>query len=344
MVTAPAMVLLYDRAFLAGSAVEALRKRRGLYASLCATWLVLLFLLAGSHESATSAGVGGYLPSPWHYLLTQPGVLLHYLRLSLWPDALCFDYGWPAAEGAGGAVLPGLALAALLLLSVWGSLRRHPAAWLGLWVFIILAPTSSLLPLGDCAFEHRMYLPLAAVAAGAVVGGHALLHKHARPGLLAALAVTAVAALSALTWQRNEVYASEVSMWRDVVRQRPLNLRARNDLAVALSEAGHAGEAMREYERVLGMIPPNLRRRLDAGQVQLMGVVPPDAPEYSYFRARVNLGVMVYTLQGDTHAAIEHLEAALRVIPYREDVGEMLSFIRAGAACTGDRPKEGAAR
>ena len=48
MVSAPLMVLLYDRTFVAGSFREAWRQRRGLYAGLAASWLLLGWLVLGS--------------------------------------------------------------------------------------------------------------------------------------------------------------------------------------------------------------------------------------------------------------------------------------------------------
>jgi peptidoglycan/LPS O-acetylase OafA/YrhL len=111
-------------------------------------------------------------PNPWSYALTQPQVICHYLRLSLWPHPLCFWYKWPLAR-TWGAILPGASVvAALLAATLWGLLRRQPWALLGAWFFLILAPTSSILPLSDLACEHWMYLPLAAVLAALVLGAH----------------------------------------------------------------------------------------------------------------------------------------------------------------------------
>ena len=62
-VSAPLVVLLYDRAFLAGSFREAWRRRRGLYVGLAAAWLWLASLLKFAGGRGTWAGFS--LPVTW---------------------------------------------------------------------------------------------------------------------------------------------------------------------------------------------------------------------------------------------------------------------------------------
>ena len=52
--------------------------------------------------------------SPWAYAASQPGVILHYLRLSVWPEGQCLDYGWPVATSAA-EILPPLVVVVLLM-------------------------------------------------------------------------------------------------------------------------------------------------------------------------------------------------------------------------------------
>jgi hypothetical protein len=93
MVTAPVMIVLYDRIFVFSSFREAFRKRRWLYFWLAATWLILAGLLS-TGPRRRSAGFSTGL-SPWTYLLNQPSLLTRYLRLSVWPSSLVASYGWP---------------------------------------------------------------------------------------------------------------------------------------------------------------------------------------------------------------------------------------------------------
>ena len=174
MVTAPVLVVLWDH--LLGRGRNAgpeqgpwWRVRWPLYAGLAATWVVLAVLVAGNPRSG-SAGFGLGDWTWWSYLRTQAGVVVHYLRLAAVPWPLVFDYGWPRAESWASVMPHALLLAGLLALTALAVVRRHPAGFAGAWWFVILAPTSSILPIPtEVAAEHRMYLPVAAVVALAVL-------------------------------------------------------------------------------------------------------------------------------------------------------------------------------
>jgi tetratricopeptide (TPR) repeat protein len=261
MVTAPLAVLLYDRAFLAGSWRRAWRQRRALYMGLAATELVLVLLLAGgAHESAATAGFGIRDVTFGEFARSQPGVVLHYLRLAFVPYGLVLDYAWPPATGVTGVLVPALVLAALVGGALWAT-RGNPAASALVALFLLmLAPSSSIVPIKDLAFEHRMYLPLAPLLALAVAGVFALIQRAGRRAtvdrrlLLAAIAAVALV-LIALTIDRNRDYRSPLSMWTDVVAKRPANARARSNRAQALMQERRVDEAAAELTTALQLDP-----------------------------------------------------------------------------------------
>jgi len=268
IVTAPIAVLLIDRTFLAGSARAAIARRRGGYAVFAVLLVVGILAISrsllGAEQAVDPLGRGptvgfGVGVSPWSYLLTQAGVIAWYLRLAIWPSPLVLDYGWPIAGGLGDAVVPGLLVLGLLGLALW-LLWKRPAAGLALaWFFLVLAPTSSIVPIQDPIFEHRVYLALAGPAALVAVVGWWLCRRllPARPigpalgpgGLrptLAGLAATAalgvmLTGLLVTTAGRLDAYASRSTMWRDVIAKRPENARAHHNLAVILKEIAEAG-------------------------------------------------------------------------------------------------------
>lgn len=226
IVSAPLVILLYDRCLITGSFVQSLRQRRGLYLGFALPALLaillaptrILGLFRGDLVSATR----------WEYALSQPGILLHYLRLAFWPHPLCLDYARPPAAGWMEIGLPGLLVGLLLLGTIWALYRRPPVGFLGAWFFLILAPTSSFVPLKDLLVEHRMYLPLVAPIALIAVGGFHLLQtprlrlpRFAGP----AIVLLATIGLIHLTGQRNIRYHSLFSIWSDVILQHPQNLR-----------------------------------------------------------------------------------------------------------------------
>jgi tetratricopeptide (TPR) repeat protein len=263
MATAPIVVLLYDRAFLSGSFRETFRRRGALYLGLAATWAVLAAIMLLC-EGPASAGFGIKEVTSWQYALTQPGVILYYLGLSFWPRSLCLDYSWPLATKFWQIAPQATALAALLAATAWAAVRRPALGFLGAWFFLILAPTSSIMPIKDACFEHRMYLSLAAVVAGAVIAACALIRRLVRQSAFSdhsatiaavVLALTVAAALGCVTFRRNRDYRSEISIWEDAAHKRENNARAQMSLGVAYFDERRFDEAMRCYNRGIELNP-----------------------------------------------------------------------------------------
>jgi tetratricopeptide (TPR) repeat protein len=250
MYAAPLLVLLYDRTFLSGTFREALRRRPWFYAGLAATWLLLGWLVKQAGTRGATAGFGLGI-TPWHYLLTQCGALIHYMRLTFWPDPLVLDYGTTIAKSLS-EVWP----QAALLLALFGAtlialVRCPPWGFLGAWFFLLLAPTSSVLPLTTQTIaEHRMYLPLAAIIAAIVVGAWYVLGRRS-----VVVFIAIAIALGAVTARRNIDYHSAISIWQDNIAKRPDSPRPYGELASALSNAGRIPEALAAYETAARLLP-----------------------------------------------------------------------------------------
>ena len=336
MVTAPILCLLYDRIFLASSFKEIFQKRLHLYLGLGATWGVLAatLFLQDPVALARSAGFGEQLTSI-DYALTQPGVILHYLKLSFWPDPLCFDYGWPVAKTFE-ATLPPLFLIGALLVAAFVALRLRPElGFLGAWFFLILAPTSSLLPLRDFAFEHRMYLPLAAVLVLAVLTGYKIFGKWTpQPFLSFCSLLIPAAVFGTLTYQRNQDYASPVTIWQDTVAKRPHNARAHINLGNALHDEGALGDAEYHLLKALEIRPVFPQANYNLGNVlDEQGKQAEAVQQYrralaidpNYADAHHNLGVLLSD-QGKLEEAIEHYNEALRIDPRHAEAHNSLGI------------------
>ncbi|MCE5278250.1 MAG: tetratricopeptide repeat protein [Planctomycetaceae bacterium] len=254
--TAPLMVLLYDRVFWTSSVKDSLRRRWPAYLSLAMTWLLLAWLVLGNSSRGSTAGLHARV-TWWEYALSQPQVILKYLGLALWPHPLVLDYGWPVASIAWDTIAWTLAAGGLLAAAIL-ALRRFPSAgFLGVAYFLLLAPTSSVLPIDDLMCEHRTYLPLAAVTILAVAGAYWLWVRPVRANRLvhhSAAVVVAVAvalALGLATAARNGDYQSELSIWQDTVRKRPQNARAHHNVGQAYFVLGQTNLAIAQYRMAL---------------------------------------------------------------------------------------------
>jgi tetratricopeptide (TPR) repeat protein len=321
---APAAVFTCDWLFWSGSPKAALRRHGRLYVGYLVV-LALFVLAVGTRLRRAFTGLTRHM-SPWDYALTQSGVIVHYLRLAIWPRSLAADYdGWPIATSISD-VLPWLAIvAALLALTIWGLVRQWKLAFLGAWFFLILAPTSSFRPMPiEVAAERRMYLPLMAVIALAVLGGRELLRRVGAPAPVAAGSVLVLAAvLTGLTTRRNADYRTPLAFWSDIVSKRPDNPRGRMGLGYYLYKQGRAAESLTQLAEAVRVHPENGEARYSYGVVLASQGKTDDAiAQYreairidpNHPRARFNFA-RALTSQGRKDEAIEQLEVAVRLNP-----------------------------
>ncbi len=328
MVSAPIVLLLYDRTFLSGSFREAIVRRWRIYLALAGTWLVLAWVLVATSFHADTTGLGVQRFTPWTYLITEPAVLINYLQLAIWPDRLCFAYDLMPPRSLAEVVAPALAIMALLGLTIWALVRWPAWGFLSAAFFLILAPTSSFVPILDAAFEHRMYLPLAALASFAVIGGFALVERNSFRSLWPRLIVTMIAAtiIVSLGWAtivRNRAYRSEYAIWRDTVVKRPGNPRAHYSVARALSQQGKSEVAIAEYRATLQLEPTYAEAYQNWGrELALQGKLDEAIALFreavrvrpGYPQGHFNLAHAL-ALRGKSEEAVGHYRIAIRLEP-----------------------------
>lgn len=357
MVTAPLVVLAYDRVFLAGSVREAFRRRRMLYVGLAATWLVLVALLAGEHhESAGSAGYAVRGLTVGAYLGSQPEVILRYLRLALWPRGLVLDYAWPPATDLSGVVLPAVALVALL---VWPCVTfgSQPAVGCMVLAFVaLLAPSSSIVPIKDLAVEHRMYLALAPLVALATVGTWELIQAANLRSAVARRVATGttlvvLAVLTGLTIERNHDYRSALAMWTDVVEKRPANPRGHGNLGEALFDDGRVDDAVVRLRTAVRLDPEYPEAYANLGlALTALGRFDEAAAAYgdslrldpTRVETQTNYGNLL-TRRGNLSAAEQQYRTALRLDPDYAEVHFNLALVLAGQGKRGEAVAHAAA-
>jgi protein O-mannosyl-transferase len=269
IVTAPMVILAYDWVFLRPRFWELIRKRWWYY--LLLTGLIGLTFVYW-HAKAVVSGTNSYAlgfdypwHGPWEYLMSQSHVILHYIRLAFWPDLLCFDYqDWEAIRSWRQCWLQGSILSVAFLFSLFGILMRW---WLGFAIFAffaILAPTSSIMPIQDLIFDHRMYLSLAPLICVVVGIGWSTTSRIVDRGwfplramsyLRCAIVIGLTIALAIATMFRNDDYQSRLTIWADCIKKRPNCVRAMTEVSSQLYKPDTAEEAYALARRAVELSP-----------------------------------------------------------------------------------------
>lgn len=318
MVSAPLMIFLFDRTFVAGSVRQAWRLRWGYYVGLGCSWFLLAGLVAGTDGRGETAGLGSEV-TPWNYALTQIEAVVHYLKLTFWPHPLVFDYGIATIDRLGAVGGRALLLAGLVAATLIALVRRPGLGFVAAWFFVLLAPSSSVVPVATQTMaEHRMYLALASPAVLLVLGLHRLL--GGRAWLLAGgLAI----GLGGMTFARNADYATVHGLWADTVAKRPTNARAQQNLGLAEQARENWASAETHLRAAVALAPhaPDLVYSLAALQSRLgrpteaiMGYREAIRLDPSYGAAHNNLANLLYAA-GRVEEAGQHYAAAVRVQP-----------------------------
>ena len=358
--TLPAVLLLYELLFFQSSA-----RRRLLLAVPALLLLVIPVSLAGSGAGVTArlsqladlTRVQSDLPR-LDYLFTQFRVVVTYLRLLILPVQQNLDYDYPVYRSffAPQVLLSFLLLLALFLLSLYllyRSPRQGSAPQQGrgeraasqappetrlisfglLWFFVTLSVESSVIPIADVIFEHRLYLPsvgafLAASATAVLVLGN----SRRRLALSAALVVLV---LAGATFSRNRVWCDAVTLNRDIVSKSPALARAHYNLALALDDAGRGAEAFREAETAARLDPEAPKPHNLMGSILAAGGRYREAiaelnqalrfdPEAAYLHANL---ASLHLATGATQPALEHLLTARRLAAQHPEFRERIDAV-----------------
>jgi tetratricopeptide (TPR) repeat protein len=230
--------------------------------------------------------------SRYQYLLTQFHVICTYLRLLFVPLGQNLDYDYPiyARFWHTSTVLCCVVLLTILLWGIWLFRRSRMLSFAVFFFFLTLSVESSVIPISDLIFEHRLYLPCFAFA---IVMTFVLVSctscryvfkflpcQH----FFVALFLLYSIALGITTYQRNKVWQTPLGLWQDTVSKSPCKARAYNNL-------GTAYYSLREYEKAI------------SSYRQAISLYP------RYGRAYNNLGISYQRLKKYEEAIVAHQQA-----------------------------------
>jgi tetratricopeptide (TPR) repeat protein len=260
VISLPATLLLYDLLFLSKFEWRAVLSRWRFYITFVAGAVVVGYYVATvTLRGSIGPGRQGHL-SVWHYFLTQLRAMVQYVYLTFFPVGLNLDYDFPQSFSLFEPKVIGalIFLSALLVLG-WLWRRSQPIfAFSIFWFFLTLAPTSSVVPILDVFFEHRMYLPMVGISLSfpvfIVLATRYIRDRVSIPSP-ATVGVLLLMVLTVGTFRRNYVWGDEVRLFEDVLKKSPKKERAFNSLSWAHYKKGQYSEAIVVLQKALEVIP-----------------------------------------------------------------------------------------
>jgi tetratricopeptide (TPR) repeat protein len=245
--------------------------------------------------------------TPKLYLYSQAKVIPFYIQQIFWPDKLAIDYqvnwgnatkvldrvkeepdgfdsewyrnlssdkttspykpSWPIALRLKDTFPESIIVVVLVGVSLLLLCLYPPLGFICFWFFLILAPTSSIMPIIDPIFEHRLYLPILTPAFLVIWLGSSLLRavrlSQFSPLLLGVLAI----ALSLRTYLRTEDYATRGKLWQTAVDAMPDAIRSRINAGHGYSVDKNYGKAEEHLKRALELSPYDMQPLVMLGAV-----------------------------------------------------------------------------
>ena len=193
--------------------------------------------------------------TPLRYLFTQFGVIVSYFRLLVFPFGQNIDHDVAIQTVfLSREVLAPLAVLIIVLSAGFYLFRRKPLMTFGiLWIFVTLSVESTIRPLNNPMFEHRLYLPMTGFA---MIAMHSLLFAYRKKRLAGISALIMLVTLySVLTVRRNAWWADPVALWTDATRKSPGKARPWNNLGNTYYRKGNYIKAAAAYQRAMDADP-----------------------------------------------------------------------------------------
>jgi tetratricopeptide (TPR) repeat protein len=244
-----------------------------------------------------------------NYILTQPSVLLsYYLKLFFFPINLNIDpdiqivtqwWSWRFYSG--------IVIIAVAIFAAYRIKETRAPLFFVFWFLIVISPSSSIITLNDFAAEHRTYLALysfCAVSAFCVYRIPCLVirnYPEKSKFIMLTISIFVVILFSIITIQRNQIWASEVTLWNDTLKKSPNKIRPIINLAHAYTTFGSFDLAIQYYEKAMSI-------------------------NAKIFSINYNLGNL-YLARGREEVAIGLLETAALIRPNNLEVNVLLGEV-----------------
>lgn len=217
---------------------------------------VQLYTLSKMEAQGAAYGMSNPLG---YYLLTQTYVWFHYFRSFFLPYDLSADTDLGViTDLSDPKLLIGVVFVIMLVVVIFktsGKKETRPVAFGLIWFAVSLLPTS-LVPFAEVMNDHRMYFAFAGLTLSVVTTLGLLVikkqqyfekKKNYEYLLIAGFLIIGLNAYG--VYQRNQVWRTEETLWKDVTEKSPKNGRGWMNYGLSLMGKGDFKEAIEAYKR-----------------------------------------------------------------------------------------------
>lgn len=194
-------------------------------------------------------------------LATQARVQIVYLRELLWPTGLSIDKPFVASKSfTEFKVLLSLLVIAAIIVLAWRMRKRYPLVAFGVfWLFTAHIPTA-VYRLNVIINDHRVYLPsFGFILIFTLVAARLYVRFREDRGYFykgfVALSVAILLFMGMGTFKRNMAFATEETLWKDVILKDKKSVRGYNNLGIYYEQHHEWDKALVHYQQTIKLAP-----------------------------------------------------------------------------------------
>lgn len=301
-VTLPVLILLTDLYFNG----EGPKANWRLYAPIVLVGAGGSYFVWNILRQADTAGFNMKDLSAADYFFTQCRAIWVYVAKFFVPVGLNIDHDFAISRGImdHGALFGLLALLAASAAAFWFR-KQYPLASYGWFVFLLLlAPTSSFVPIRDVLVERRVYLP----SIGLLLILAEVLRRVEIPKWAFAIPIVLFAGM---TYQRNVLWAEPLALWQDAAEKSPSKWRVQFQVADALYRRGDCAQAAAAFEKTSALAKPDYRLLINWANALDCAGQQPQALQRAQDALALEKTAQAYALIGMLHAKANRTQEAL---------------------------------
>ena len=260
--TLPLTILLVEYCFLQKKDIQLNFKDYRIYVIPIAVIALITFAISyfstSIFKSIPPSFGNDYTITPANYLLTQFSVIVKYIQLLFVPLYQNLDYDFPISNSIFEikTLLSLLLLMGLIIFAVFQFNKNRLISFGIFWFLITLSIESSIVPIADVIFEHRTYLPSFGffIILSSIL--FASLNKLKNGKLYAISIITIIVVInSGLTFARNKVWKTGLTLWSDVITKSPHKARPYSNRGSLIEDEKQLPMAIADFDKAIAINP-----------------------------------------------------------------------------------------